>query len=309
MITPGNLGGKRALVTGGAGGLGLHTALGLARQGARILVVDRDVAAGERAVRTIADTVAGAHAEFVALDLADLTAIRACAQRLVEGGEPLDLLVNNAGLLPPMRRAETAQGFELGFGVSVIGHFALTGLLLPALLRSQSPRVVTVSSIAHARARIPFEDLRMLLGYDPTRAYASAKLGALLMALELDRRARAADCSLCSVAAHPGIARTQLGANWERDGARRWRDRLATLAMRGSMRWLSQSVEGGAAATLCAATSESVRGGDFIGPDGFMQMRGAPCVVKPHRVGRNPDTAARLWRRLQAETGVVYSLS
>lgn len=272
------------------------------------MLLDRNAAAGELARQKLqAET--GAEVEFAALDLGSLGSIREFAQHWASGGRVLDVLVNNAGLLPPLQRAQTDEGLELGFGVSVAGHFALTGLLLPALLRSPEARVVTTSSIAHRSGHIDFDDLGMKHDYDPTRAYANAKLAALVHALELERRARQAGSRLRSMAAHPGIARTSIGNSWSDTPPTRLRDRLARLALDGAMRWLSQSAEQGAAPLLHAASAPDADGGAYYGPSGFMHWRGGPTRVTPSARARDAAAGARLWDALETLTQVRYPWS
>ena len=301
------LAGKTALITGAASGLGLETALGLARLGADIIVVDRDRAGGESAARKVHETRPAVQTEFRHLDLASLTAIREFSRLFLQEDRTIDILVNNAGLLPPLQRATTVDGFELAFGVSVVGHYALTGLLLPALLRAPAPRVVTVSSIAHAGARIPFDDLSLANHYEASYAYGSAKLSALLFAFELGRRAKSPAPSLVSVAAHPGISRTPIAKSWDAAGPRSLRDRFQNFAMKFAMRWLSQDAEHGAAPFILAASSPGAQSGMFFGPGGFRQFRGAPRLVEPHRYALDPARAVRLWDVLEKRTGVEFS--
>ncbi|HET8883646.1 MAG TPA: SDR family NAD(P)-dependent oxidoreductase, partial [Solimonas sp.] len=228
---------RRALITGGASGLGYETARALAMQGCDVLIADRNVLAADTAVQRIRADGARGDVRFAPLDLGDLAAIRAFAAAEVARGAALDVLVNNAGLLPPLRRATTRDGFELKFGVGHLGHFALTDGLLPALLRSDAPRVVSVSSIVQASGRIDFDDLHAERRYLSSRAYSQTKLACLIFALELQRRADAAGVPLISVAAHPGISRTGIGD--VRRGERRrslldWLEGIAfQIAMRG----------------------------------------------------------------------------
>lgn len=300
------LSGRQALVTGAAAGLGYCTALGLARLGARVLIVDRNVAGGEAAMRKIRAAMPGAEVEFQALDLGSLAAIREVAATLRDDPRPLDLLVNNAGLLPPQHRAVTTDGFELGFGVSVLGHYALTGLLLPRLLRSAAPRVVGLSSIVHGSGKLDFDDLRLERDYEPNRAYATAKLASLLFALELQRRAHAAGSKLISVAAHPGIARTAIGAVWNQVPVQNLRDRAGRAALAFSMRWLGQSPEQGALPIIYAASQPGLEGGTLYGPDGWMQFRGKACRVEPKAIAKDEERARQLWEGLDRVTGVRY---
>jgi len=295
---------RRVLVTGAASGIGLETALALARGGDHIVVADRDVAGGEAAVARIAR--AGGLAELRELDLADLSRVRAFAADELARGGALDVLVANAGLLPPMERAVTRDGFELEFGVAHLGHFALTGLLLPVLLRSPHPRVVSVASIAHASGSIDLDDLQLERGYLAFRAYGNTKLACLMFALELHRRATAAGSRLLSVAAHPGVSRTSIAAGWEREDRRRLRDRLEIWGYRLSMRLFAQTAEEGARSLVLAARDPGVVGGGYYGPTGFGQMRGAPGPVEPRARARDPQVAARLWEASERLTGVRY---
>jgi NAD(P)-dependent dehydrogenase (short-subunit alcohol dehydrogenase family) len=217
------------------------------------------------------------------------------------------VLINNAGLLPPMQRATTRDGFELEFGVAHLGHFALTGLLLPALARSEQPRVVSVSSIAHARGRIDLDDLQYERHYASSIAYGGTKLACLMFALELHRRATAAGTRLVSVAAHPGISRTPIAAGWEQEDRRRLWDRLELLGYRASMRLFGQSAAEGARSLVYAASEPSVVGGGYYGPTGFGQMGGRPGPVEPSRRALDARVAARLWEASERFTGVRYA--
>jgi NAD(P)-dependent dehydrogenase (short-subunit alcohol dehydrogenase family) len=249
---------------------------------------------------------AGGSAELRELDLADLSHVRAFARDELALGRPLDVLVNNAGLLPPVVRATTKDGFELEFGVAHLGHFALTGLLLPALLRSVRPRVVSVSSLAHATGSIDLDDLQCERRYTSALAYGCTKLACVMFALELDRRAKTAGSTLISVAAHPGISKTPIAAGWEREDRRKLRHRLELLGYRLSMLLFGQTAAEGAQSLVLAATEASVVGGGYYGPTGFGQMGGAPGPVKPHRSALDADVAARLWEASERLTGVRY---
>jgi NAD(P)-dependent dehydrogenase (short-subunit alcohol dehydrogenase family) len=297
-------GSRRVLVTGAASGIGLETALQLARRGDHVVVADRNVAGGEAAVQRIVD--AGGSAELRELDLADLSAIRAFAAAEVARHQPLDVLINNAGLLPPRVRAITRDGFELKLGVAHLGHFALTGWLLPALARSEQPRVVSVSSLAHATGRIDFDDLQCERKYSSTIAYARAKLACLMFALELHRRAKAAHSALISVAAHPGISKTPIAAGWEREDRRKLWDRFELIGYRVFMRVLGQSAAEGARPVVFAASDPGVTGGGYYGPTGFRQTGGAPGPVEPSQRALDPAVAARLWETSERLTGVRY---
>jgi NAD(P)-dependent dehydrogenase (short-subunit alcohol dehydrogenase family) len=287
--------GRFAVVTGANSGLGFHTALELARAGARVVLAARSRERGEAALARMDGDV-----ELRLLDLADLSSVREFAASV---DEPLDLLVNNAGVmaLPPRK---TADGFEMQLGTNHLGHFALTGLLLPRLLEAAEPRVVTVSSFVHKMGKIDFDDLQSESGYDRWRAYAQSKLANLLFALELQRRADAADLNLLSVAAHPGYAATNLQyAGPEMEGSR-----LRKLMMRIGNTVMAQSDAAGALPTLYAATQD-VPGAAYAGPSGFREQRGAPTLVGMTKRAADPDTARRLWEVSEELTGVSYEFS
>lgn len=298
---------RRVLVTGGASGIGLETSLQLALRGDHVILADRNVDGGEAAVRRIIDT--GGKGEFRELDLADMARIRDFATDELARSRPLDVLINNAGLLPPMVRATTRDDFELEFGVAHLGHFALTGLLLPALERSEGPRVVSVSSIAHARGRIDLDDLQYQRKYSSSRAYSGTKLACLMFAIELHRRAKATGSKLTSVAAHPGISRTPIAAGWEQEDRRRPWDRLEVFGYHVSVRLFGRPAAEGAQSLVFAATESSVIGGGYYGPTGFGQMGGPPGPVRPSRRAVDPAVAARLWETSEQLTGVRYEWS
>lgn len=302
-----DLHGRAALVTGAAGGLGLATAEALAARGARVLLADRDAVRGEAAAADLRRRFPQAGAGFRALDLGDLAGIRRFATEVAAEAPALDLLINVAGLMPPPRRATTRDGFELKFGVNHLGHFALTGLLLETLLRSPDPRVISVSSIVQARGRIHFDDLQGERRYSPQRAYAQAKLACLMFGLELHERARAAGSRLVSTVAHPGIARTGIGAERKGMRNRRLRDRLEEAAQAAAMRWFGQTAAQGALPLLYAATAPQAVGGGFYGPDGFGQFRGQPTAVRPSAAALDATQRRHLWEASEELTGVRYA--
>jgi NAD(P)-dependent dehydrogenase (short-subunit alcohol dehydrogenase family) len=296
----------RAIVTGGASGLGLEAAKVLAARGYHVVVADRNVPGGEAAVEFIRKR--GFRAEFRELDLARLEAVRRFAADENARAQPLDLLLNNAGLLPPAERALTHDGFELAFGVAYLGHFALTGLLLPALLRSASPRVVSVSSNSHPSGRIDFGNLQLERGYSPWRAYANSKLACLMFAVELQRRADAGSVPLLSVAAHPGVSRTSIAAGWQNEDRRRLRDRLELAGYHVFMRFFDRDAAEGARSLVRAALEPGLQPGGYYGPTGFLQGRGEPGSVKASRKVQDRRTAARLWEISEQLTGVRWDM-
>ncbi|MCX7706476.1 MAG: oxidoreductase, partial [Anaerolineae bacterium] len=290
--------GKVALITGANSGLGFEAARLLAAKGARVILAVRDVTKGERAATDIRRGVPAADLAVLRLDLASLVSIRSAATEVLRAEDRLDMLINNAGVMAIPRRL-TADGFEMQFGVNHLGHFALTGLLLPLLLRTPAARVVTVSSGAHVLGRIHFDDLHGERRYHPWAAYAQSKLANLLFAYELQRRLAAAGQRTISVAAHPGYAATNL----QRVGPEMSGSKLGGWLMAASNRLLAQSAAMGALPEVYAATSPDVQGGDFIGPDGALGQRGFPKKVRSSARSYDLVAAARLWAVSEALTG------
>jgi len=280
--------GRRVVVTGANSGLGFHAARELAQHGARVVLAVRDETKGREAAGRIP-----AEVEVRRLDLADLDSVRAFA---AAWDGPLDLLVNNAGVMAPPYR-KTAQGFESQIGTNHLGHFALTGLLLPALLTTERPRVVTVSSFAHRMGKIRFADLQSEQKYQPWQAYGQSKLANLLFCFELQRRSDTAGADVTSVAAHPGYAATNLQTGTS--------SKVQDLAMALLNRVVAQSAEAGALPTLFAAV-EPLPGAAYVGPGGLREMRGSPKLVDASSAAKDPQTAATLWTVSEELTGVTF---
>ncbi len=291
----GDLTGTRVVVTGANSGLGLQTSIGLARAGAEVILACRDEQRGREAEKRVREETGSERVELRILDLASLASVREFAAGLTG---PLHLLVNNAGIMATPK-ATTADGFELQFGTNHLGHFALTGLLLGQLQEAGSARVVTLSSLAHKRGRIDFDDLQWEHGYRRWKAYGQSKIANLYFMTELDRRARAARWDLVSVAAHPGMASTNLTAGMNTPAVLDVFSAFFKLA--------TQSDAAGALPTLYAATAPEVHGGDFYGPSGPGELRGAPRLVAPVPRVLDRDTAVRLWNRSVELTGVDYA--
>ena len=280
--------GRTIVVTGATNGIGYHTARELARAGAAVVLAVRDTARGEEA-REQTGAVA-----VVRLDLADLASVRAAASELRERWPRLDVLVNNAGVMAPPR-SDTPDGFELQMATNHLGPFALTGLLLDSL---RDGSVVTVASGAHRGARIDFDDLQSERGYQAFRVYSQTKLANLLFAFELGRRAAVAGLDLRSVAAHPGLARTNL---FQSGG-----NRVKRLAIAVGLRVLGQSDAGGALPSLYAATVPDLPSGAYVGPGGLQERRGAPRLVSASKAAHDEAAARRLWEVSEELTGVRY---
>jgi NAD(P)-dependent dehydrogenase (short-subunit alcohol dehydrogenase family) len=289
-----DLTGRRAIVTGSNVGIGEVTARELAARGAEVTLACRNTDAAREAARRMTGTT-----RVEALDLASLDSVRHFAERW-DG--PLDLLVNNAGVMTPPAYRETADGHELMFGTNHLGHFALTGQLLPALLEAEEPRVVTIASIAHHRGDARVLDANPAEGYAAERYYGNSKLANVLFARELHRRSTAASSKLVSTAAHPGISATNLVASREGMGA----NRLIHLTAPYFMPVLFQSAAKGANPSLYAATLGEP--GSYTGPQWLGESRGPIGPAKPSRAARDEQLAAELWALSEAKTGVTFAL-
>jgi NAD(P)-dependent dehydrogenase (short-subunit alcohol dehydrogenase family) len=292
--------GRVALITGGSGGLGLETARVLSASGATVVLAGRDPAKLAGAIGELQAARPGASVQTAELDLASLESVRKAAADLAERFPTLDLLINNAGLMfPPY--GLTRDGYELQFGTNHLGHFALTGLLMPQLLARPGSRVVTVSSNGHRGGRMNFTDLNSARHYQRARAYAQSKLANLMFTYELQRRLDAAKAATIAVAAHPGTARTDLT---------RHMSRLSNAAMAprfGAVNsWFVQDAVMGALPILRAATDAAAVGGTYYGPDGFLQLTGYPVVVTSSTRSQNRQAQRRLWVESEQLTGITY---
>jgi NAD(P)-dependent dehydrogenase (short-subunit alcohol dehydrogenase family) len=293
--------GRTAIVTGANSGLGLVTATELARHGAAVTLAVRNTEAGDAAAAAIRRVAPGASLAVRPLDLASLASVRDFAARCAEEQERVDLLVNNAGVVILGPRRTTADGFELHLGTNHLGHFALTGLLLPLLERGRSARVVSLSSITHKPAHLDFDDLARERAWDASAAYEVSKLANTVFGVELDRRLRRAHSAVASVLAHPGVSRSNLTPRAWAD--RGWAGRLvASLYSRVATQPTSQ----GALPQLHAATAPTVRGGQFFGPDGRGEQRGEVTEVRASAEALDPAVGRRLWQVSQELTGVAY---
>jgi NAD(P)-dependent dehydrogenase (short-subunit alcohol dehydrogenase family) len=288
--------GTTAVVTGANSGIGWHTAAELARHGADVTLAVRNLDKGEAAAAKIREGAPGA-VHVARLDLGSLASVREFAEAW-EG--PLGLLVNNAGLMAPPRYQQTSDGFELQFGTNHLGHFALTGRLLPALLATPAARVVTVSSIAHHQGRADVVDANPAERYSPSPSYGNSKLANLLFALELQRRASLAGASLTSTAAHPGVASTNLVTSEQGLGAIPGVKQVAPLFLK----LLFQSPRAGAEPTLYAATAATP--GSYTGPQSLRESRGKPGPARFSRLARDEALAGKLWGVSEDLTGVRY---
>ena len=293
-----DLTGRIAIVTGATSGIGFEAAAALAAKGAETVLAVRDLVRGAACAARIRQRHPAAKLQVLALDLASLASIASFAEQAVALPR-VDILLNNAGLGFQPTRSVTKDGFERQFGTNHLGHFALTGRLIPLLLQAAAPRVVTIASLAHRRGRINFDDLQSEQKYGGNTAYSQSKLANLLFAREMDRRARLAGSRLVSVAAHPGLSTTGFIAATEMPAWQRW--------IGGTVMGLvGQDAAHGALPGLYAATMPDVAGGQYWGPDGIREMKGAPALAKIATQAQDQAAQARLWKMSEALTGVTY---
>ncbi|MFJ3383808.1 MULTISPECIES: SDR family oxidoreductase [unclassified Curtobacterium] len=289
--------GRRIVVTGANSGTGKETATRLAEAGASVVLAVRTPSKGEEAASEIRRSFPHADVEVRELDLADLSSVRRFAAGIVSDDRPLDVLVNNAGVMAPPERFETVDGSELQFGTNYLGPFALTNLLAPALLRASAPRVATMSSIAAVPGRIRFDDLQWTRGYSPWRAYAQSKLADLLLALHLHTLSVELDWPLVSTAAHPGYTRTNL----QSAGRSLGRSKPVASSQRA---WpFTQGVEQGSEPILYAAVGPGATGGAYYGPSGPFGIVGPATTASIPRSARSADLARSLWAVAEDLTG------
>jgi NAD(P)-dependent dehydrogenase (short-subunit alcohol dehydrogenase family) len=310
-----DLTGRLALVTGASGGLGLGLAARLAAAGAEVLLGVRDRSRGEAALRELRSAapsasvsgdpvsggpVSGGSVSLRTMDLASLDSVARAADGLLDEGRPLDLLINNAGVMAPPVRHTTADGFELQLGTNHLGHVALTGRLLPLL---RGGRVTTMTSSAARQGQIDWTDLQAERKYAAVRAYNQSKLANLLFALELDRRG----LGVLSNAAHPGTTLTGLYAAGPNLGRARPAPHEAIMKRLNGWGILVHGVEAGLEPALFAATNPAALGGRLYGPDGIGQFTGGPAELAIYKSARDPELAARLWDWSTEVTGVSFA--
>lgn len=285
--------GYTAVITGATSGIGYETAKALAGAGARVIIASRNEKKGAEVIAKIQAASPGADVSFEPLDLASLQSVAACTARIKASVPRIDILINNAGIMAIPTRHVTADGFEMQFGANYLGHFAFTFRLLPKVLAAPSPRIVTVSSLAHRSGHIDFDDLQSERRYRPWTAYSQSKLATLMLSLELDRRSRAEGWNLMSTAAHPGFAVTGL----QTTGPRMGRNGPSMMEQIGKILqpFLAHSAAAGALPTLYAATSQDAVGGVMYGPDGFYELKGPPKRARIVPAALDADIWKRLW--------------
>lgn len=290
----------RTFVVTGTGGLGYEDALALARAGADVIIAGRNAGNGNASVERIKAEISGAKISFGQLDLSDLASVRRFCDRLASERTVLDGLINNAGVMNPPTRMETVDGFELQLGTNYLGHFVLTARLLPLLRRGTRSRVVTLSSVAARQGVINFDDLNVGEDYAPMAAYAQSKIACLMFALELQKRSDAGGWGVASIAAHPGISRTNLLLNTPGGSG-------AAGIARKLLGFLFQPVWQGALPTLYAATAAEAKAGGYYGPDTLGETRGYPAEAAIPAAARNPETLRRLWAESERLTNTSFA--
>jgi NAD(P)-dependent dehydrogenase (short-subunit alcohol dehydrogenase family) len=290
--------GRLAVITGATGGLGYETALALAGAQATVVLTGRNSQKGTDALARIRAIHPHADISYETLDLGSLASVEDFARRFSAAHDRLDILVNNAGVMMPPSRQTTADGFELQFETNYLGHFALTARLVP-LLSAAHARVVTLSSIMARRGKIHFDDLQLAKGYAPQAAYGQSKLACLMFARELQLRSDAAGLGISSLGAHPGISSTNLIENGMGQGS-------IAARLKPVTGMFFQSPAAGALPTLYAATSPDARPGGYYGPDGFMEMRGAPTAANVPAQAKHAAQSARLWTVSENLAGVSF---
>lgn len=291
--------GRLAVVTG-TGGLGYEDALALAGAGAEVIIAGRNASKGAEAVANIRRAVPSAQVQFEVLDLASLASVAAFSTRLKAERKSLDLLINNAGVMVPPQRQETVDGFELQLGTNYLGHFALTAGLMPLLRKGRDPRVISLSSVAARNGQINFADPQFAAAYVPMQAYGQSKIACLMFARELQRRSTAEGWGVTSIAAHPGVSRTDLLHNAP--------GRLSMMGLARTYMWfLFQPASQGALPTLYAATAREAKGGGYYGPNGLNETRGYPAPSKVPPQALDDAAAERLWNLSEQMSGVSFA--
>ena len=291
----GSLEGKTIIITGGSSGIGLEAAKVLSSKGAEVILAVRNMEKGEQAMKLIKELSPDSKIEVMHIELSDLESVKLFAESFALKHKKLDMLINNAGVMvPPLKH--TKQGYELQFGTNHLAHYTLTGLLLPLMTGVPGSRVVTVSSIAARGGKINFNNLDAKKGYIPFKFYSQSKYANLLFGKKLDNILKERGAETISIICHPGVSATNLtsrGSGKPSPGILSWGFRL-----------IGQPASMGALPTLFAATQPGLKGGEFIGPDGWDNWRGYPVVTNELQKHYKESDAEELWRVSKEITGI-----
>jgi len=298
--------GRLALITGASDGIGYALASRLASAGADLVLPVRNLDKGERAVREIRALAPSADIQLLPLDLSSLQSVADLAQSLLSTGRPVNVLINNAGVMSPPNRQTTADGFELQWGTNHLAHFALTARLLP-LLSAGRARVTTQSSVSAQMNGINWDDLNFEKSYSDSKAYSQSKIANLMFGLELDRRSSAAGWGITSNASHPGVTPTNLLKAQPHMGRSRDTAGFRMVKVFARLGLLNRSAEEGMRPALYAATHPRAEGGKFYGPSGLLHLSGPAAEQKVYRPARDMEEAARVWETSEALVGVQFA--
>ncbi|MBA3582168.1 MAG: SDR family NAD(P)-dependent oxidoreductase [Gammaproteobacteria bacterium] len=285
---------KTVVITGANSGIGFEVTKLLAAKNATVVMACRDIKKAEQAVNQIRQTQSNAQLYVMSLDLASLQSIREFAAAFKQRYSQINILINNAGVMKTPQ-LQTAEGIEYQWGVNHIGHFALTGLLLEKLLSTPNSRIVSVTSIAHQMAQTIIDTPDEVRKYNPMKAYAQSKLANLMFIYELQRKLAAHSANTIAVAAHPGISPTQLNQRTYSSAASVYLEKL-----------LGHKPQYAALPIVMASTHEDIHGGDYIGPSGFLQLKGKPGKVVSSALSQNTAAAQTLWAASEHLSGVVF---
>ena len=288
-----NQNGKVAIVTGSSSGIGFEAARVLAEKRATVVIAVRNLDKGKAAAEKIAAEFENSDLHILELDLANLASVKEFSETFKNEYSQLDLLINNAGVMVPPY-SKTKDGFELQFGTNHLGHFALTAQLLDLLVKAENSRVVNVSSTAHRYGEIDFDDLNWeSRNYKPWTAYSDSKIANLYFTYELDRKLKETELGVIATAAHPGWTKTELQRN---------------SGLAGFLNnFFAQDITMGALPTLRAAFDQNATGGEYFGPNGFMEMRGFPVEVDSKDLAQDEEIAEKLWNVSEELTGVKFA--
>ncbi len=296
-----DLSGKTIIVTGGNSGLGFESVKAFVKKGAEVVLASRSVDKGEQAKKEILTSLPDAKIHVMQLDLGDLESIRAFVKEFNKKFTKLDVLLNNAGIMMTPY-FKTRDGFEGQFGTNHLGHFALTGLLMDLMQSTPGARIVNVSSGAHRNGVMDFKNLQFEggKGYSPIKAYGRSKISNLLFTYELQRKLDAANLDMMTVAAHPGLAMTNLGRHLE--------NRFVFKLLSPLFKAMAQNPAMGALPQIRASVDPDVKGAEYYGPDGKREWKGDPVVVKSSEASHNLQDAAKLWEQSEKLTGVNFGI-